>query len=292
MRWEPSGLSAETSACAYCSPYFDVNWPFRLRKSFAEGRVISPPSNAAWLCRQFVLAANSRGNEHVDVAFAHALGIESYVQGNPDQYDLVRAAISSLRKQQRAIIAALSLHATVTVELYTPIQAVDAELSAMNNLHQALRNFPQFSSGEYPLALGWAANVLPSSGYVTNAMETAKILNDIIELRSKLTSMRFPPAVNEFLEQLLKELENGVITASFEGAASLHRACRNAVSEIAAAEDHLRSAVPDLNEAQRSYLSEAADKVEKVGKIAGGFSAAIEFAQKLVPLVLNSVPNS
>jgi hypothetical protein len=155
----------------------------------------------------------------------------------------------------------------------------------MHNIKQVLTNFPQLFAAEYTLALGWAANFLPSSGHTASELSTAQVLNDIIALKSRLTEMRFPPAVHAFMEHLLKELEEGIVTASFEGVDSLHRACRNAVSEIADAKEQLRSAEPNLNDAQRSYLTEAADKVGKVGKIAGGISATIDFAGKLVPLI-------
>jgi hypothetical protein len=255
----------------------------------AEGRVITPPSNAAWRCRQFVLATLTNVNQHVDVAFASALGIQAYDPNNPDQQDLVRAAITSLRQQQRGIIMALSDHPSVIAELFAPISEANSALSSMSNIHQALTNFPQFTSNGYALALGWAANVLPSSGHSASELETAQVLSDIIALRARLTEMRFPTAVHDFMEQLLKDLETGVVTASFEGSGALHRACNRAVSEIAGVEDQLRSAEPNLNDAQRSYLTEAAEKVEKIGKIAGGLSAAIGFAQKLVPLIANAV---
>jgi hypothetical protein len=179
----------------------------------------------------------------------------------------------------------LNQHSSVTPELFAPIEAANSALSAMHNIKQVLTNFPQICAGEYALALGWAANVLPSSGHISSAMETAQVLNDIIALKAQLTGMRFPPAVHAFMEQLLKELEEGIVTASFEGEDSLHRACRHALSEITGAEEQLRSAEPNLNDSQRSYLSEAADKVEKVGKIAGGLSATIDFAGKLIPLI-------
>jgi len=254
---------------------------------YAEGHVITPPNNAAWRCRQFVLASLTVANQHVDAAFATALGINSFDPQNPDQQDLVRAAIRSLRKQQESVIIALSEHPSLIPELFAPIAAANVALSSMSNIHQVMTNFPQICSNEYTLALGWAANILPSSGNSAIALETAEVLNDIISLKARLTGMRFPAAVHDFMEQLLKDLETGVVTASFEGAPSLHRACRNAVSEIAGVQDQLRAAAPNLNDAQRGYLTEAADKVEKVGKIAGGFSAAIEFAQQLVPLLSN-----
>lgn len=251
----------------------------------AEGRVITPPSNSSWRCRQFVLASLRRANEHVDVAYATALGIQQYDPNNPDQQDLVRAAITSLRKQQRAVLSALNQHPSIIPELFAPIEAANTALAAMHNIKQALTNFPQLCTSEYSLALGWAANVLPSSGNSVNDHETAEILNDVILLKARLTAMRFPPTVHAFLEQLLMELEEGIVAASFEGVDSLHRACRNAVSEIADAAEQLRAAEPNLNEPQRSYLAEAADKVEKVGKVAGGMSAVIDFAGKLVPLI-------
>lgn len=251
----------------------------------AEGRVITPPSNSAWRCRQFILACMTNANQHVDVAFATALGIQAYDPENPDQQDLVRAAITSLRKQQRAIIGVLNQHPSITPELFAPLEAANSALSAMHNIKQVLTNFPQLCAGEYALALGWAANVLPSSGHTANDLEIAQVLNDIIALKSRLSGMRFPSAVHAFMEQLLKDLEEGIVTASFEGVESLHRACRNAVSEIANATDELRSAEPNLNQAQYSYLEEAAEKVDRVGKIAGGLSATIDFAGKLVPLI-------
>lgn len=255
-------------------------------------KIVSPPSNAAWRCRQFVLATRAHANSNIDVAFAAALGIQGYDPNNPDQQDLVRSAISSLRRQQQAMIVILSEHPTVAQELLAPISAVNAALSMMTNMHQTLANFPQFANGEYPLALGWAANVLPSSGHSASELETAQILNDIVALKGRLTSMRFPAAVHDFMEQLLKDLETGVVSASFEGTSSLQRACRNAVSEIADVEGHLRDAQPNLNVEQRSYLSEAAEKVEKVGKIAGGLSAAIDFSQKLIPLLLTAAASA
>jgi len=215
-------------------------------QAHAEGRVITPPSNSSWRCRQFVLASLTRANEHVDVAYAAALGIQQYDPNNPDQQDLVRAAITSLRKQQRAVLSALSQHPNITPELYAPIEAANTALAAMHNIKQVLTNFAQLCTPEYSLALGWAANVLPSSGHSINDQETAQILNDVIFLKARLTSLRFPPAVYAFLEQLLKELEEGIIAASFEGVDSLHRACRNAVSEIADAEEQLRAAEPNL----------------------------------------------
>jgi hypothetical protein len=254
-------------------------------QAHGEGRVIRPPSNSAWRCRQFVLSTLTYANQHVDVAYAAALGIQPYEPDNPDHQDLVRAAITSLRKQQRAVLGALSQHPSITPDLFAPIEAANTALAGMHNIKQVLTNFPQLCSGEYVLALGWAANVLPGSGHSASDTEIAQILNDIISLKARLTSMRFPPSVYAFMEQLLKELEEGIVTASFEGIDSLHRACRNAVSEIADATEQLRAAEPNLNEEQSSYLSEAADKVEKVGKIAGGLSAAIDFTVKLVPLI-------
>lgn len=251
----------------------------------AEGRVITPPSNSAWRCREFILAAMPYANQYVDVAFAAALGIQAYDPEDPDQQDLVRAAITSLRKQQRAVISMLNQHSSVTPELFAPIDAANSALAAMHNIKQVLTNFPQLCGGEYTLTLGWAANVLPSSGHTASDLETAQVLNDVIALKARLAGMRFPPAVHSFMEQLLKDLEQGIVTASFEGVDSLHRACRNAVSEIASATDQLRSAEPDLDQAQYSYLAEAAEKVDRVGKIAGGLSATIDFAGKLVPLI-------
>lgn len=256
-------------------------------ESHATSGAASHPSNSAWRCRQFVLATRPYLNgTNVDVAFAAALGIEPYDPNHPDQQDLVRAAITSLRRQQQALLVALSEYPSVSPELYAPISAANAALSSMTNIHQALTNFAQFSNGEYPLALGWAASVIPSSGHNASVLEIAKTLNDIVALKARLTAMRFPAPVHDFMEQLLKDLETGVVTASFEGATSLHRACRNALSEIAGVEDQLRAAQPNLNPDQRSYLNEAAEKVEKVGKIAGGLSAAIDFSQKLIPLLL------
>jgi hypothetical protein len=254
-----------------------------------EGRVITPPSNSAWRCRQFVLTSLSYTNQHIDVAYAAALGIQAYDPGNPDQQDIVRASITSLRKQQRVMLSALSQHPTITPDLFAPIEEANTALAAMHNIKQLLTNFPQLCSREYSLALGWAANVLPSSGKSASNTEIAQILNDIISLKARLTSMRFTPSVHAFMEQLLRELEEGIVAANFEGVDSLHRACRNAVSEIADATEQLRVAVPNLSEAQRSYLTQAADKVEKVGKIAGGLSAALDFAGKLVPLIGTAV---
>lgn len=259
-------------------------------KLHAEGRVITPPNNTAWRCRRFVLATRPYVNGNVDVAFAAALGIEAYDPNNPDQQDLVRAAITSLRRQQQALVVALNEHASVTPDLFAAISAANAALSSMANVHQSLTNFPQFCDGEYPLALGWAANVLPSSEHYANELETAQVLNDIVALKARLTGMRFPAAVHDFMEQLLRDLETGLVSASFEGATSMHRACRNALSEIAGVEEQLRDAQPNLNSEQRSYLNEAAEKVEKVGKIAGGLSAAIDFTQKLVPLLVSVAP--
>lgn len=250
-----------------------------------EGRVITPPNNSAWRCRQFVLNSVGYENHHVDVAYAAALGIQRYDPDNPDQQDLIRAAITSLRKQQRALLSALNQHPSITPDLFAPIEAANIALAGMHNIKQVLGNFPQLCNGEYILALGWAANVLPNSGRGAIDTEIAQVLNDIISLKARLTSMRFTPSVHAFMEQLLKELEEGIIAASFEGVDSLHRACRNAVSEIADATEQLRTAEPNLDEAQRSYLTEAADKVEKVGKIAGGLSAALDFTVKLVPLI-------
>lgn len=257
--------------------------------AYAEGRVITPPSNAAWRCRQFILATLAHAHEHVDVAFAKALGIQSYDPDDADQQDLVRAAISSLRKQQNALISTLSLHSTIAPELYAPIVTANTALAAMHNTKQVLRSFSQFCVGEYPLALGWAANVVPSSGQTANDVEIAEVLNDIIFLKARLAAMRFPPAVRDFIDQILKDLEAGVVNASFEGISSLNRAYRYAVSELTEKTEELRSAGPNMNDSQRNYLNEAAEKLDKVGKIASGFSATIEFAGKLAPLIGSAI---
>jgi hypothetical protein len=97
--------------------------------------------------------------------------------------------------------------------------------------------------------------------------------------------MRFPPDAREFTEQLLDELEKGLLTANFEGQSSLRRVCKRAASDIAAAEEQLRAAEPSLSQPQREFLKEAADKVERVGKIAGGLNATLEFAKKAALLL-------
>lgn len=251
--------------------------------------ITTPPNNSAWRCRQFILKALQNANQHADIAFAMSLGINGYDQRNPDHHDLVRGAVTSLRLQQRAILKALREHHSVTEELFAPIAAADGALSSMTNLQQVLTNFPQITSREYPLALGWAANILPSTAYSPDEAEVAQVLNDVIALKARLTGMRFPIAVHDFLEQLLKDLETGVATASFEGTASLQRACVRATSEISMVAERLKDAEPNLTDVQRSYLTEAAEKVDKVGKIAGGLSAAITFAQQLAPLIGNAV---
>lgn len=262
-------------------------------ESHASSAAAVHPNNSAWRCRQFVLATRPFYNgTNIDVAFAAALGIQAYDPNHPDQQDLVRAAITSLRRQQEGLLVALGDYPSVSPELYAPISQANAGLSSMTNIHQALTNFVQFTNTEYPLALGWAASVLPPSGHNASVLETAEILNDIVALKARLTSMRFPASVHAFMEQLLKDLETGVVMATFEGATSLHRACRNALSEIAGAEDQLRAAQPNLNPDQRSYLNEAAEKVEKVGKIAGGLSAVIDFSHKLIPLLLTAAAST
>lgn len=132
-------------------------------QAHSEGRVITPPSNSAWRCRQFILTSLTYANQHVDVAYAAVLGIQPYDPDNPDQQDLVRAAITSLRKQQRAVLSALSQHPSITPELFAPIEAANTALAAMHNTKQVLTNFPQLCSGEYALALGWAHAVIHKS---------------------------------------------------------------------------------------------------------------------------------
>jgi hypothetical protein len=249
---------------------------------------IDPPQNLASRCRSFVLRTLEKTTSNVDVAFAHALGITSYDSADPDHKDLVRASITSMRRQQSILIEKLGQNLTITPDLYQEIVAANRELSAMSNLDQSFQNFPTILGSAYQLALGWAAHSITNTGDTVNAQQVSEILSDIVGLKARLAAVKFPTEVREFIEQLLKELENGIVTSCFEGSNALQRTCRNAVGEISAAEDHLRSTQPNLNAEQLAYLNETAKNIHETGKLAGGKAATIDFIKKIVPVLTST----
>ncbi len=251
----------------------------------AEGVVIRPRSNIAGRCLAFVRRVRELGDLNVDAVFRHALGLEAIGNNDPDQRDMVRAVISSLRRQQRQLTEML---AGLPPDLCASIVNVNSELEAMTYLEHPIRNFGSFCSSEYQLALGWASYYLAESGESADIQQVSEVLNEVVSLKASLARLQFPIDVREFIEQLLQELERGIVTANFEGKGSLMRACRSATTEIASAAEQLRSAEPVLNDDQRKYLNEAADKVKKVMTIASGEKAAFEYARSLAPLLLQN----
>jgi hypothetical protein len=251
----------------------------------AEGEAFTPPSNVACRCRVFVLTAWESSGANVDLAFAHALGMASYEAGNPDHRDIIRASITSMRKQQVVLVQELARSNRILPDLYQPIVNANDALASMANFDQPLRNFNQFINPEYVLALGWAACVIPSSDDSPDAMQLTELLNDIVGLKARLFAMLFPTEVHEFAEQLLRELEQGIVTSRFEGSRMLQRACRNAAAEITEVEGLLRSAASELGDDQRNFLSEAADAVGRIDVVSGGGAAKITFSQTLMPLL-------
>jgi hypothetical protein len=110
-------------------------------------------------------------------------------------------------------------------------------------------------------------------------------LNDVIRLKVTVAKMNFPVAVREFVDQLLQELERGVVTANFDGKSSLARVYRNATAEIAGAAEQLRASESQLNEAQRDFLGQTAGRVHRVVELAAGEREALNYAPKLAPLL-------
>lgn len=254
----------------------------------ADARVISPPNNAAWRCYiRLARLADQRGAD-MGSAFGYMLEIPGFIKNDPDHREVVRMGISQFRRQTRLLVQSLQADSRVMPELYAPIQNVVSALGNVNNLDEPITNLPSLLDREAIAAIGWAATFLPVAGDTTNHAEITAILGDVMALKSRLAGMQMPQAVLDYVDQLLRTLEQGIIEAMFVGGKSLERTYRQAVHDLQVVATDLKEETGSMTTEQKSYLSEAAEIMTKVEKLCGGFSSVITFANEVVKLIGNT----
>lgn len=252
-----------------------------------EACAITHSLNSAWRCHMYLeeLAKNP-GIDNCS-AFGAMLEIPAFDRSNPDHQELVRMGISHFRRHAKLILQALKQNASIPPELYQSITNVYNALGQINNLDAALNQQPALVGESASLSFGWAACYLPASGDTIDYEQIAEILADVMDLKARIASTQLPTEITDFVDDLLRSLEQAVIDSKFVGSKPLERAYRQATGELQAAEEQLKQSAQSLNPAQREYLSEMATKVEKVGKIATGLAATLGFAKSVVALIAN-----
>jgi len=255
----------------------------------AEAHSITPPNNSAWRCYLYLKATQPNRGANVASALASAFAIPNFEAANPDHRELLQMSLHQFRRHTKLIIQALEAHHNVMPELYQPIRSVYDSLSAINNLDAPLTNYPPLLDTQCVVSMGWAATFLPAVGDDTDYDEISSILQEVMALKARLAIVQLPPTVLEFADQLFQTLERQIVEANFTGQRALGRAYRQAEEELRTMSEDLRASAGQLTAVQRDYLAEAATTVERIGKVAGGFSTVIKFANEVKDLIVNAI---
>lgn len=252
-------------------------------------QVNNTPNNAAWRCYQIFRSLPAFKGTPAGVAFGRAFGmLECNIQ-HADDRELVNLALTQLRHQVRWVVSMLDQQANVVDELISPLIAARDNVAHVH-LDTNIDAYQIFLNQNTHISFGWAAYLIPAmQDEAVSDPELVSALSEIASLRAQLFDMGFSQHWHDYMQGTLKALEEAVLAARFVGRKPLEKAVRFAAQEFQHAREELAEEAKNMSSGQSQYLNEAAEKLDKVGKIAGGFSAFKALASDVVTLISNSI---